>query len=103
MLRIKRNDTVKVIAGKDKGKTGKVMRVYPNTERLLVQGINFMKKHKRRTKQGDEAGIIQVERPVHVSNTALVCPRCDQHTRVGMDLLKDGSKVRFCKKCNEVL
>lgn len=100
---IKKNDTVSVLAGKDKGKTGKVLRVLPAKNKAIVQGVNYMKKHKRQTKQGEEAGIIQMERPLDCSNLAVVCPRCSQNTRIGIDKLKDGSKIRFCKKCREVV
>ncbi len=103
MFHIKKNDTVKVLAGKDRGKTGKVLKVYPADEKAIVQGVNFSKKHQRRTKQDDKGGIIQRENPIRMSNLAVVCKGCNQSTRVGFDLLKDGSKVRFCKNCKEVL
>jgi len=103
MLYIKRNDSVKVIAGKDKGKTGKVLKVYPDNSRVIVQGINFIKKHARRTRQDDKGGIIQREASIHISNLTVLCKGCNQTSRIGVDVLKDGSKVRYCRKCKEVL
>lgn len=103
MSGIKKNDIVKVLAGKDKGKTGKVLRLNPSSDRAVVQGINFAKKHVRQRRQGDESGIIESESSIAVSNLAVMCKRCNTSTRIGVDVLTDGSKVRFCKKCNEVL
>lgn len=103
MLSIKKNDTVKVLAGKDKGKSGKVLKVYPSVNRAIVQGINFAIKHKRKTRQDDQGGIMHKESPINISNLAVVCKGCNRPTRVGMDILSDGSKVRFCRKCKEVL
>jgi large subunit ribosomal protein L24 len=103
MLTIKKNDTVKVLAGKDKGKTGKVLKVFPAHKRVIVQGVNVAVKHKRKTKQDDQGGIIHKEAPMNISNLAIVCKGCNRPSRVGMDILGDGSKVRYCKKCKEVL
>jgi large subunit ribosomal protein L24 len=103
MLHIKKNDTVKVLAGKDKGKSGKVLKVLPAGNRAIVQGVNFTKKHQRQRRQGEQGGIIQREAPIDLSNLAVVCKGCNAATRVGRDVLKDGSKVRYCKNCKEVL
>ena len=103
MLHVKKNDTVKVLSGKDKGKTGKVLKVYPTTSRAIVQGVNFTKKHARKTRQDEQGGIIQREAPINLAKLTVVCKGCNSPTRIGRDILKDGSKVRFCKKCNEVL
>jgi len=103
MPHVKMNDMVKVLAGKDKGKTGKVLRVYPKKDRAIVQGVNFIKKHARRSRQDEQGGIIQREASLNVSNLAIICRGCNRATRVGKDILKDGSRVRFCKKCKEVL
>ncbi len=103
MLHVKKNDTVKVLAGKDRGKAGKVLKVFPKKNRAIVQGVNFVKKHARKTRQDDKGGIIQMEAPINVSNLAVVCKGCSRQTRVGFDILSDGSKVRYCKKCKEVL
>ena len=103
MLHLKKNDTVKVLSGKDKGKTGKVLKIFVETGRVIVQGVNFAKKHTRRTKQDDQGGIIEREASIDVSNLSVVCKGCNRPTRVGNDILKDGSKVRYCRKCKEVL
>ena len=103
MLHVKKDDTVKVLAGKDKGKTGKVLRILTGKGRAIVQGANFIKKHKKRTRQDDQGGIIEKESSIQLSNLAVVCKSCNSQTRTGMDVLNDGSKVRYCKKCREVL
>jgi large subunit ribosomal protein L24 len=103
MLGIKRNDVVKVLTGKDKGKSGKVVRVYAITGRALVQGVNFVKKHMRKKKQEDQGGIVQKEATINLSNLMLICKRCNRPTRIGVDVLGDGTKARYCKKCKEVL
>ena len=103
MLRIKKNDNVLILAGKDKGKKGKVLRVVLASGRAIVQGINFVKKHQKQRSQDQEGGIIQREASIDLSNLAVICKGCNAKTRVGMDILKDGSKVRYCKNCKEVL
>ncbi|MBF0215396.1 MAG: 50S ribosomal protein L24 [Candidatus Omnitrophica bacterium] len=103
MLKIKKNDIVKVLAGKDKGKSGKVITVMHSERRALVQGVNFAKKHVRKKQKEQQGGIVLKEAPVAISNLALICKRCNKATRIGMDILADGSKARFCKKCQEVL
>ncbi|NQT23065.1 MAG: 50S ribosomal protein L24 [Candidatus Omnitrophica bacterium] len=102
MLKIKKNDTIVVLAGKDKGKTGKVLKVYPKTRKSIVEGINFVKKHARKTREDQKGGIIQKEAPIHISNIAVFCKGCTKPTKVGYNILKDGTKSRYCKKCNEV-
>ena len=104
MIKIKRNDTVKVLAGKDRGKTGRVLSVFPADNRILVEGINFVKRHTRQTKQNQKAGILQKESPIAASNLMLVCKHCGRPTRIKMKIMKDGaSKARVCGKCGEVL
>jgi large subunit ribosomal protein L24 len=103
MLTIRKNDTVKVLAGKDKGKVGKVLRVYPDRNRAIVQGVNFVKKHMKQRKQDQQAGMVQQEATINMANLMLLCKRCNRTTRIGVDVLGDGSKVRHCKRCNEVL
>lgn len=100
---IKKNDNVLVITGKDKGKTGRVRYAYPKKERLLVDGINFVKKHSRARGAVKQAGIIEREAPIHVSNVMLVCSKCNKPARVGSRFLSDGRKVRFCRVCGEVV
>jgi large subunit ribosomal protein L24 len=102
-MNIRKNDTVLVIAGKDRGKRGRVRFAYPKKERLLVEGINFVKKHSRAQGAVRQAGIIEREAPIHVSNVMLVCTKCSKPTRVGSRLLADGRRVRFCRSCGEVV
>ncbi len=102
-MKIRKNDTVLVIAGKDRGKKGKVRFAYPKDERVLVEGINFIKRHTRAVGQVRQAGIIEREEPIHVSNVMLVCSKCNHPTRVGFRFLEDGKKVRVCKVCHEVI
>ena len=100
-MKIRKNDTVLVITGKDRGKKGKVLFAYPKDERLLVEGINFIKKHTRASGQVRQAGIIDQEALIHVSNVMLLCGKCNHPTRVGSRFLKDGKKVRTCYLCHE--
>jgi large subunit ribosomal protein L24 len=102
-MNIRKNDNVLVIAGKDKGKTGRVRFAYPKKERLLVEGINFVKKHSRARGAVKQAGIIEREAPIHVSDVMLICSKCNKPARVGSRFLSDGRKVRFCRVCGEVL
>jgi large subunit ribosomal protein L24 len=102
-MKIRKNDTVLVIAGRDKGKKGKVRAAIPKKERLLVDGVNMIKKHARPTGQARQAGIIEREAPIHVSSVMLLCEKCSKPARVGRRLLADGKKVRFCKACGEVV
>jgi len=102
-MKIRKNDIVLVIAGKDKGKKGKVRFAYPKDERLMVEGINFIKRHARATGQVRQAGIIEREAPIYVSNVMLLCNKCNRPTRIGFRFLEDGKKVRFCKSCHEVI
>ncbi len=104
MATIKRNDTVKILSGKDRGKTGKVLKVFPRKGTLIVEGVQYVKKHARQTKQNEKAGIIQRENPVKRSNVMLVCKNCNRPARVGMKILPDNAgKVRVCKKCKETI
>ncbi len=99
---IKKDDTVKVIAGKDKGKSGKVMRVIPKKDRAIVEKINMVKRHMRPSQQQRQGGILEKEAPIHVSNLMLICTKCTDPTRVGYKMIDD-RKVRYCKKCDEVI
>jgi large subunit ribosomal protein L24 len=103
MAKIKKDDTVKILKGKDRGKTGKVLTVYPKTGKVLVQGLNFVKKHARRTSQDQQGGIIQKESPIDISNLMAVCQKCGKASRLGFTKLSDGTKVRICKKCKEII
>ena len=102
-MRVRRNDSVIVIKGRDWGKKGKVHKVYPTQERLLVEGVNMMKRHIRARGQTRQAGIIEREAPVHVSNVMLLCTKCGQATRVGVRFLAGGKKLRVCKRCQELI
>ena len=102
-MKIRKNDTVLVIAGKDKGKKGKVRFAYPKKERILVEGINFIKKHSKARGQMKQAGIIDLEAPVNVSNVMLFCDKCNRPVRIGHRFLEDGRKVRICRSCREVI
>ena len=100
---IKKNDTVKVLAGKEKGKSGKVLRLIPKKDRAIVEKLNMVKRHMRPGPQSRQGGILEKEAPIHISNLMLVCSKCTDPTRVGYKVLEDGKKVRYCKKCGEVL
>ncbi len=101
-MHIKKNDTVKVIAGREKGKTGKVLGVTKDKNRVLIEKINLMKKHQRPDAKG-KGGIVEKESPLHVSNVMLVCSKCNTGVRVRYKELEDGKKVRVCNKCQELL
>lgn len=102
MLHIKKKDKVMVMTGKDKGKTGEVLKIFPEKKRVLVSKINFIKRHTRPT-QTDPGGIREKEAPVHISNLMLVCSKCSKPTRLKIDFLSDGKKVRICRKCGEMI
>lgn len=102
LARIRRDDTVKVVTGKDAGKQGRVVRVYPGRDRVLVEGVNVVTRHQRTrmTRQGArEGGITHVEAPVHTSNVMPVCPSCGAPTRVGVRVV-DGKRARHCRRCD---
>jgi large subunit ribosomal protein L24 len=102
-MKIKKNDTVRVIAGNAKGAEGKVLKVYPDSNRIIVEKVNLIKRHMRQTSQADQGGIIEKEAPISASNVILVCPKCGKPTRTSHARLADGRKVRRCKKCSEML
>jgi large subunit ribosomal protein L24 len=102
-MKIRKNDTVLVIAGKDRGKKGKVQRVLPRKGRVLVEGVNMIKRHLRPRPGLRQAGIIQREAPIAISNVMLICGKCNRPARVGFKFLEDGRKVRVCKRCKEVV
>ena len=101
---IRRNDTVLVTTGKDRGKRGRVLKVLPEKNRVIVEGINFIKRHTRPNPgRNIKGGIVQREAPLHASNVQLVCPECGVQTRIGHRILGDGRKVRICRKCDGVV
>ncbi len=98
---IRKNDNVVVVAGKDRGKRGRVLRVVPDKNRVVVEGVNFIKKHTRPNPQKNvKGGIVEREAALHASNVQIVCPECGAPTRIGRQLLGDGRKVRICRKCD---
>jgi large subunit ribosomal protein L24 len=100
-VRIKKNDKVKIVAGKDKGKIGKVIKVVEKKDRILVENINIVKRHVRPDAKNRQGGIIEKEAPIHMSNIMLMCNKCMAPIRVKMQILEDGKKVRVCRKCAE--
>ncbi|MBI2868277.1 MAG: 50S ribosomal protein L24 [Chloroflexi bacterium] len=102
-MKIRKNDTVLVIAGKDKGKKGKVRFAYPEKGRVLVEGVNFIKRHTKAKGAARQAGIIELEAPVSIANVMLLCSKCNHPGRIGFKFLEDGRKVRFCRACDEVI
>ena len=102
-MKIRKNDTVLVVTGKDRGKTGTVRFAYPKEDRLLVEGVNFVKKHSRAKGAVKQAGIIEREAPLHVSNVMFLCKKCNKPTRIGDRVLEDGRRVRICRACSEVV
>jgi large subunit ribosomal protein L24 len=103
MMKIIKNDTVKVISGNHKGKVGKVLKVFPGTRRVIVEKVNLVKRHQKPRSQTDPGGILEKEASIHMSNVLLVCPKCSKPSRTGVGELSDGKKVRVCKACNEML
>jgi len=104
VLPIKKNDNVVVTAGRDRGKRGRVLRVIPDKTRVVVEGVNFVKRHTRPNPQRNiKGGIVEREASLHLSNVQLVCPECSEPTRIGRRVLEDGRRVRFCRKCNGVV
>ncbi len=101
MRRIKRDDQVVVIAGKERGKQGQVREVLTERDRVVVQGLNMVKRHKRSTDQRTPAGIIEKEAPIHISNVKLICGSCQKPVRVRFRFRPDGVKVRLCRSCGE--
>jgi len=102
-LNIKKDDTVVVVAGKDTGKKGKVLRVFSLQGRAIVERINLAKKHLRKRREDQQSGIIDTESPIHISNLILFCKQCNGPSRFKTAILKDGTKTRVCKKCGEAV
>ena len=103
-IQIRKNDQVKVIAGKDLNKTGRVLRVLHDKGRVVVEGVSFLKRHTRPNPQKQiKGGIVEREAPIHVSNVMIICGACGRATRIGHNLLADGKKVRICRSCNSSL
>ena len=103
MLKVKKGDTVQVLKGKDRGKKGKVLRIFLSKAKALVEGINLVKKHKRQGRQDQKGGIISVEAPMAIANIMVFCKACEKPVRVGFKINKDNTKSRICKKCKGVI
>lgn len=113
-MKIRKGDKVLVLVGKDRGKTGEVREIVrgkkkrgenldPDRDRAIVAGVNIVKRHMRPGRVRTQAGIVDIEAAIHVSNLALICPRCNKPARVGYQVLEDGSKSRICRKCSDVI
>lgn len=98
-MRIKKGDTVLIISGKEKGREGKVLKVFPKEEQVLVEGINLKKRHRRPRRAGEKGSIVNLPRPLALSKVMPHCPHCGKGVRVGFKVRPDGSKFRVCKKC----
>jgi large subunit ribosomal protein L24 len=101
MLKIKKNDRVKIAKGKDRGKTGKVLRINSKEDKVYIEGANIVSRHTRQQDQNKPGGIIKKEGPINISNIRLICPNCGKPTRVGFVVSESGEKTRVCKKCNQ--
>lgn len=99
-MRVKKNDTALIISGKDRGKKGKVLTVFPREGKIIVEGLNLRKKHVQPRRQGEKGQIVEIAAPLDVSNVKLVCPKCKKATRVGYKIV-GGNKFRICKKCQQ--
>jgi large subunit ribosomal protein L24 len=104
-MHVVKNDTVKVLAGKYRNKTGKVLKVFTKSNRVIVEGVNIIKRHTKPSQKNQQGGIIEKEASVHASNLIVICPKCSRATRIGNKMIEDGSKVRVCKHadCGEIL
>lgn len=102
-MQIKKNDNVMVVSGKEKGKRGRVIAVYPTTNRVLIEKLNMIKRHTRPSQQIRQGGIVERESPISASNVRLVCAKCDKPTAVSRKAQGDGARVRVCKSCNETI
>ncbi len=98
---LRKDDQVEVIAGKDKGRVGKVLRVLSEKDSVVVERINMIKRHTKPTEMNQQGQIVEKEAPIHVSNIQLICPECTKTGRIGKKILEDGTKVRVCKSCGE--
>jgi large subunit ribosomal protein L24 len=102
-MKIRKNDTVLIIAGKDKGKKGKVRRSLPKEDKVIVEGLNVIKRHSKTKGQARQAGIIELEAPLSISKVMLICSKCAKPARVGYRFLDDGKKARICRACSEII
>jgi large subunit ribosomal protein L24 len=102
-MKVQKNDSVIVITGKDRGKKGKVRKVDPKSGRVVVEGVNLIKRHSKTKGKTRQAGIIELDGPIHASNVMVICNKCNKPARVGYRALEDGKRVRFCHTCSEII
>ena len=102
-MKLKKDDTVMVVTGKDRGHKSKVREVVPRKGRVVVEGVNTVKRHTKPRGQTRQAGIVERDAPIPVSKVMLICPKCDKPTRIGIRVMEDGSRVRVCRRCSEVI
>jgi len=100
-MKIKKNDNIIVIKGKDRNKKGKVVKIFPDAGKIIVEGANMVKAHIRPKKAGQKGQIISREAPINIANVSLICPKCSKVTRIGYKKIESGEKVRICKKCSQ--
>ena len=102
-MKIRKNDNVLIIAGKDRGKKGKVRKAMPDKDKVIVEGFNMIKRHSKTKGKTRQAGIIELEAPIHISNVMIICNKCNKPVRVGYRALEDGKKARYCHSCSEII
>jgi large subunit ribosomal protein L24 len=102
-FRVRKNDTVQVMSGEFRGKTGRIVKVFPDKNRALVEGLNIVKRHTKPNRKAQQGGIVQKEAPIHLSNLMLVCPKTGKPTRIGVSILEGGKRVRFSKRAKETI
>lgn len=102
-MKVVKNDNVLVISGNYKGKKGKVLKVFPKEQRIIVEGVHFIKRHTRPTQKNSQGGIVEKEAPISISNVLVICPKCSNPSRIGRKMLEDRKRVRICKSCGEML
>ena len=102
-MKIQKNDNVLIIAGKDRGKKGKVRKAMPDKDKVIVEGFNMIKRHSKTKGKTRQAGIIELEAPVHISNVMIICNKCNKPARIGYRALEDGKKARYCHSCSEII
>jgi large subunit ribosomal protein L24 len=102
-MKVVKSDNVIIVTGNYKGKKGKVLKVFPKENRVIVEGVNFMKRHTRPTQKNQQGGIIEKEAPIHISNLMVICPKCGAPSRLGRKMLENKKYVRVCKSCGEML
>jgi len=102
-MKIQKNDNVLIIAGKDRGKKGKVRKAMPDKDKVIVEGFNMIKRHSKTKGKTRQAGIIELEAPIHISNVMIICNKCNKPARVGYRALEDGKKARYCRSCSEII